>query len=198
MTLQEEQVWVEKAQANPQHFEVLYKAFLEEIYRFVYYKTSAREVAEDLTSQIFMQALEHIKQFRYQSGARFSSWLYTIARNMIVDHYRKQRPVAALDDTEPLAVAVPATAGQNVDQQFQEQRVQTLLQQLPSADQEILRLRLWQEKEYGEISEIMQLNQIAVRARYSRALKKFSKLYRQYYDPVPGQTGHSDQTVVAV
>lgn len=180
MTLSEERFLVEQAQADPQQFDLIYRQFVDEIYRFIYYKTNAKETAEDLTAQVFMQALEHLATFRYQVGARFSSWLYRIAHNQVVDHYRRQRPTTSLEEIEPLPQA--ETTSSTVDSHLQQQHIQALLQQLPKLDQEILHLRLWQDKSYSEIAAILQSNTVAVRARYSRALKKFKQLYSAHYE----------------
>ena len=179
MTRREEQILVEKAQVDPTQFDTLYRAFIDEIYRFIYYKTSSQATAEDLTAQVFMHALEHISRFRYKPGARFSSWLYTIARNQVIDYYRKARPTAALEEVEP--IGIPETSSTTVDQQFQQEQIQQLLQQLPKLDQEVLKLRLWQDKPYHEIAQIVRLNAVTVRARFSRALKKFKQLYTDRY-----------------
>lgn len=179
MTRGEEQVLVEQAQANPQRFDALYRAYIEEIYRFVFYKTSAKETAEDITAQVFMQALEHLASFHYTPGARFSSWLYMIARNQVIDYYRKQHDTTDIDAIEP--IATPETASQTVDQHLQQDRVRSIINQLPTTDQEIVQLRLWQDKSYHEIAQILHSNSIAVRARYSRAVKKFTQLYTHTY-----------------
>lgn len=179
MTRHEEKHWVTEAQKDPYHFSVLYQEYIDEIYRFIYYKTSAKEVAEDLTSQVFMHALEHLNQFQYRPGARFSSWLYTIARHQVIDYYRKNHPTVNLEDVDP--VAASETASVHVDQQLHKQRVHDILQQLPPSDKEVLQLRLWQEKSYSEIAQIIGANAVAVRARYSRAIKKFTKLYTERY-----------------
>ncbi len=179
MTRTEEQALVSAAQADSQQFEALYQAFVNEVYRFIYYKVNIKEVAEDLTSQVFMQVLEHISNFRYQTGARFSSWLYQIARNAVIDYYRKDREAVNLEDVE-LPDAQPAVH-MFIDQDYQHQRVKQVLQQLSVADQEILTLRLWQDKAYTEIAQIMQCNSVTARARYSRALKKFKQLYTTLY-----------------
>ncbi|MBI2416121.1 MAG: sigma-70 family RNA polymerase sigma factor [Candidatus Kerfeldbacteria bacterium] len=179
MTRQEEKFLVAKAQSDPKQFEVLYRTFIDEIYRFIFYKTSQKEVAEDLTAQVFMHALEHLADFQYQPGARFTSWLYAIARNQVIDHYRKYRPVSALEDVAEISIVETASA--TVDQQLHQQQVQSILKLLSSTDQEILKLRLWQEKSYSDIAAIVQLNVVTVRARYSRALKKFTKFYTKRY-----------------
>lgn len=182
MTRAEECVLVEQAQTDPRKFDALYLAYIDEIYRFVYYKTSVKETAEDITSQVFMQALEHMGQFRYTAGARFSSWLYAIARNKVIDHYRKQHDTVNLEETEPLPAQDTTTT--DVDRHIQQEQIQSVLQELSPVDQELLQLRLWQDQSYTEIAQAVQSNVIAVRARYSRALKKFNRSYTQRY----GQT----------
>ncbi len=179
MTRNEERFLVEQAQADPRKFDALYRAYIDAIYRFVFYKTSQKETAEDITAQVFMQALERLSQFRYQPGARFSSWLYTIAHHQIVDYYRKRRDTVDLEQAEPIPSAETAT--DSVDSHLQQDRVRSIVQQLPSADQEVLQLRLWEDKSYHEIAQILHSNMVAIRARYSRALKKFNTLYTKRY-----------------
>jgi RNA polymerase sigma-70 factor (ECF subfamily) len=182
MTRAEERVLVEQAQTDPRKFDAVYLAFIDEIYRFVYYKTSVKETAEDITAQVFMHALEQVGKFQYKPGARFSSWLYAIARNQVIDHYRKHRETVDLEATEPLPA--PETSTTQVDQHIQQDRVRAVLQTLPPDDQTILQLRLWQDQSYSEIAQTLDSNSVAMRARYSRALKKFNLAYTKHY----GQT----------
>lgn len=179
MTRSEERVLVEQAQADPRKFDALYLAFIDDIYRFVYYKTSIKETAEDITSLVFMQALEHINQFRYTPGAKFSSWLYVIARHKIIDYYRKHHEMVDLDDVEPLNA--PDNTVSQVDEHITQDRIRSVLCGLPAADQEVLQLRLWQDRSYSEMADILNSNVVAIRARYSRALKKFNKAYTERY-----------------
>ena len=179
MTRGEEKFLVEQAQKNPLQFDALYRIFVDEIYRFIFFKTSSKEVAEDLTSQVFMQALEHISTFRYRLGARFSSWLYSIARNQVIDYYRKQHQTVPLEAAEPLAQV--ETASRSTDRAIEQEQIQAVIKELSPADQEILTLHLWQDKTYAEISRITASNAVAVRARFSRAVKKFKMQYNKYY-----------------
>ena len=79
---------VAAAQANPHAFTCLYERYLERIYRFCYNRLGERQAAEDATSEVFLQALAHLPAYR--SGT-FAAWLYTIARNVVIAHYRRQR-----------------------------------------------------------------------------------------------------------
>ena len=74
----------------------LYDRYLEKIYRFVFFKVGHREEAEDLTQQVFTSAWENIQGFREQ-GLPISSWLYKIARNSIIDHYRTKKTHTPLE-----------------------------------------------------------------------------------------------------
>ena len=79
------------------HFTLLYERYLEKVYRFIYFKTYHRQTAEDLTSLTFMKALEKVGSYDAGKG-RFSSWLYRIAQNTVIDHYRTAKLAANIDD----------------------------------------------------------------------------------------------------
>ena len=74
---------------NLNEFGKLYDKYIKKIYNFIYYKTHHKETAEDLTSQTFIKALDNIKTFSESKGS-FASWLYRIARNNVIDYYRKK------------------------------------------------------------------------------------------------------------
>ncbi|MDZ4346963.1 MAG: sigma-70 family RNA polymerase sigma factor, partial [Candidatus Binatia bacterium] len=87
-----EQNLVEDARrGDPEAFGVLYDYYLPRIYRFVLFKVSSKEHAEDITQYAFLKAWENIRTYRPQ-GHAFGSWLYRIARNAVIDHYRKRGP----------------------------------------------------------------------------------------------------------
>ena len=94
-------------------FARLYEAHFDRIYRYVYLKIGDREEAEDMTQQVFLSALRSITSFKYQ-GTPFTAWLFRIAHNQIVDHFRKKtrRPVTLeIDETVPSGGAGPETRG---------------------------------------------------------------------------------------
>jgi len=82
---------------NAQDFGILYDAYVKKIYNFVYFRTHHKETSEDLTSQVFFKALEKIRQFNIERGS-FSSWIYRIARNAIIDQYRMKKDDAIFED----------------------------------------------------------------------------------------------------
>ena len=91
-------------------FGKLYDHYQPMIYRFVLIKVGRREEAEDITHQVFLQAWQNIRTYRHR-GHPFGSWLYRIARNQVIDHYRSRKddvPLEADGRSEMLCAAKPA------------------------------------------------------------------------------------------
>ena len=81
-------------------FGELYDHYQPKIYRFVVIKVARREEAEDLTHQAFLNAWQNISVYR-NVGFPFGSWLYHIARNLVIDHYRSKRDHLDLEEIDP-------------------------------------------------------------------------------------------------
>ncbi len=90
-----------RAPATEEHFEDLYREELPKVYNFFRYRVGDGPVAEDLTADTFEKAWRKRNRYRYDL-ASFSTWLFTIARRVAIDHYRRQRPVTPLDSVSEL------------------------------------------------------------------------------------------------
>src|SRR5947209_18862933 len=90
---------VERASQHDQPaFAELYNTYVDKIYKYVFYKVGNASDAEDLCEQVFLKAWEAIGRYRW-CGYPFSSWLYKLAHNLVVDHYRGRREALPLDST---------------------------------------------------------------------------------------------------
>ena len=86
MPLSDEATLVRQAKTgDSDSFGTLYDAYLERIYRFVYFRVEDQQTAEDITSQVFLKAWENLGRFQI-GGTPFLAWLYTIAHNAVIDH----------------------------------------------------------------------------------------------------------------
>ncbi|MBX3070774.1 MAG: sigma-70 family RNA polymerase sigma factor [Thermomicrobiales bacterium] len=94
-------VLVARAQADPRAFGALYGRYVDRVYQYCFRRLGTRESAEDATSQVFLQALAALPRYRGDRGS-FRSWLFTIAHNIVVDHYRAARPGHDQDELELL------------------------------------------------------------------------------------------------
>lgn len=149
-------------------FTQLYEAYATRIYQYHYYRTFHKETAEDLTSQTFMRALERLRSYDEQKGT-FSAWVYRIARNLLIDHVRATRPNVDAEDAWNM-LRDPHSSSIALEQQDLLRRIETSLHLLRPEQREILILRLWDERSYQEIANILQKSEAACKMSVSRAL----------------------------
>ncbi len=173
MDSQEQAALVAATQAgNTQAFGRLYDAYSKPLYRFIYYKTHHRETAEDLLSQLFTQALQKIQGFNPEKGI-FSGWLYQIARNLIIDHYRKARPVIHIDDA--FDISDGTNLARDTEARFALEKVEVYLKQLTSEQRDIIIMRIWQHMSYAEIAAALGKSEASAKMAFSRAITKLRK-----------------------
>lgn len=150
-------------------FGILYDKYVKKIYNFIYYKTYHKETAEDITSIVFTKALENIKNFDIEKGF-FSAWLYKIARNSLIDHYRKYRNESNIDDI--LDLSSPHDLKKEVERSLGLGKIEAYLKNLSSIQRDIIRLRIWEDMSYKEISQILDKTEDSCKMAFSRAIKK--------------------------
>lgn len=157
-------------------FGLLYDEYQPAIYRFIYLKVSNREEAEDLTHHVFLSAWQHIGTFEEQ-GIPFSSWLYRIARNRVIDYYRTNKHTQELDAfPEEVFADLSHDTHESLHKKDLLQRVHTSLTKLPQDQHDIILFRYVQELSYDEIARIMKKNPATVRVLQHRAVAKLKKI----------------------
>lgn len=147
----------------------LYDLYIKKIYDFIYYKTMHKQIAEDLTSQAFFKALNNIKKFDENKGT-FSSWLYQIARNTVIDHYRTKKTEANVEDVWDLSSNDNIERDVDVSQKLEQ--VQEYLSKLKTDQREIVVMRLWDNLSYQEIAEITGKTVASCKMTFSRTMTK--------------------------
>lgn len=157
---------LECQKGNMKSFGALYDEYIRRIYNFVYYKTHHKETAEDLTGQTFYKALKNIGQC--DPARSFSSWLYRIARNTVIDYYRSKRPLVDIEDVWDLADDRDFIS--DLDAKLQIEKVKGYLTNLPSPQRDIIIMRVWLEMPYKEIAEIIGKTEENCRVTFSRAV----------------------------
>lgn len=150
-------------------FGILYDGYIGKIYRFIYYKTFVKETAEDITSDVFHKAFERIHSFNSTKGT-FSAWLYRIARNAVIDHYRTQKKNIPIDDVFDLASENRTVEEHDAISTLA--KVEEYMKTLPARQREIITLRLWEELSYREIADIIGGTEDSVKMAFSRAIRE--------------------------
>ncbi len=160
---------IERCQGgDTEAFGLLYDHHVRTIYNFIYYKTHHKETAEDITSQTFFKALTHIDSV--DTTRSFLSWLYKIAHNSVLDHYRTKRHTEDIDDVYDLSTEED-TVGM-IDDREEAAKVKKYLEKLTPLERDIIIMRVWQELSYKEIAEIVGKTEASCKMMYSRSLKK--------------------------
>jgi len=149
-------------------FGLIYDAYIEKIYKFIYYKTSHKETAEDLTSITFTKAFDKIKSF--DDSSNFSSWIYTIARNTVIDHYRTHKE--SIDIKDAWDIPDGSDIERDVDTKRKIDQVKGYLTGLTKEQQEIVIMRVWNELSYKEIAEVLGKSEASCKMTFSRAVAK--------------------------
>ncbi len=154
-------------------FAELYDLYVKAIYAFLISRVSHRSVAEDLTSDVFMKAFEAMPRFDSRK-ASFKTWVYQIARNRLIDHYRTQKPSDAIEQ----AATVPAASDVvgDLETTLHREHIQKLLEQLPDESRELVTMRVWDDLSYKEIADITGKPEANLKVQFSRALQKLKTI----------------------
>lgn len=156
-------------------FGEIYDKFVVPIYRYIYYRVSKSE-AEDLTETVFLRAWEKCKSYRKQKGNSFSSWIFRIAHNAVVDHYRanSKNEIVELTENIPLEKA-GADPVRSLENKFEQAELILALRKLPELQQQVVILKFVNEMENEEIAEIVEKSVGAVRVIQFRALNRLKE-----------------------
>lgn len=150
-------------------FALIYDAYIKKIYDFIYYKTLHKETAEDLTSITFMKVLDRIQSFDASRGT-FNAWIYRIARNTVIDHYRTTKDVTDTDDVWGLSSRDDIERDAELRESLES--VERYLAELKPQHREIIIMRVWDQLTYEEIAEITGLTEANCKMTFSRAIRR--------------------------
>lgn len=159
---------------DPESFAKLYDTYVEQIYRFVYFKVSSHEEAEDITSEVFLKAWHYIQERKEIKS--FRGLLYRIARNCVIDMYRLKysKPESPLN--EDIDIGDNNKWYEELTGKIDTQKIIQALKKLKQEYREVITLRYVDELEVDEIAEIVDKGTIAVRVTLHRALKKLKDI----------------------
>jgi RNA polymerase sigma-70 factor (ECF subfamily) len=151
----------------------LYEENFDRIYRYIVLKIGDRTEAEDMTQQVFLNAIQSISSYNWK-GMPFSSWLYRIAHNQVVDHLRKKsrRITVPLDESIPATRDDPERA---VEQKIAIEEIIVAARGLTLAQQEVISLRFAGELSVAEVARTMGRSEGAVKALQHSAIAALRK-----------------------
>ena len=162
-TTDDDRPLIEAAQADPARFVELYDRYVDRVYAFVSRRTHDRAAAEDITSEVFEQALTHLRRFEWR-GVPFAAWLLRIAANAIADRgKRAARERDLADGDEPRDVRFA-----DVEQRA---RLFRLVDRLPADQRRVIVMRFAEEQTIREIAQALGRSEGAVKQLQFRGLQ---------------------------
>jgi RNA polymerase sigma-70 factor (ECF subfamily) len=166
---------VERAQHGDRlALEELYLLHFDRIYSYLHMSVGNRHDAEDLTTQTFVKMLESIVRFRWQA-APFSAWLFRIAHNLAMDHFRAHRRWQPEEDIpEPPGSAEPSAESEAM-QSIGRQSMLRLIENLSPEQQQVLTLKFVFNFSNGEVATILGKTEGAIKSLQHRALVSLQK-----------------------
>jgi RNA polymerase sigma-70 factor (ECF subfamily) len=166
---------VERAQEGDREaLEELYLLHFDRIYSYLHMSVGNRHDAEDLTTQTFLKMLESIKRFRWQS-APFSAWLFRIAHNLAMDHFRATRRWQPEEEVpEPAGEAEPS-AEMAAMQSIGRQSMLDLIEGLSQEQRQVLTLKFVFNLPNAEVATVLGKTEGAIKSLQHRALVSLQK-----------------------
>ncbi|MDE2022126.1 MAG: sigma-70 family RNA polymerase sigma factor [Patescibacteria group bacterium] len=160
---------VEQAKQDPQSFEELYRKYADKVFNYFWYRTGHdKMLSEDLMQDTFVRAFKHLKQFKVR-GYSYLTYLLTIARHILIDHYRKPTSVP-IEDAED----VPFEITQDIDKKSDGEALWHAIQTLPSSNRDVLLMHYQQDMPVKSIAQVTGASENAVKLNLSRTRKKLA------------------------
>jgi RNA polymerase sigma-70 factor (ECF subfamily) len=164
-----EQALIVRAQCDPQAFGELYERYVDQIYAYLYYRTSSTWEAQDLTERVFLRAMEHLPKYSFR-GAPFSAWLYRIAHNLVANWHRdaRRRKIVSLEDA--LERSSSHDPEEDAVRAEEYATVREAVRRLSQERQNLLVLKMVNELSNREIAQILDKTEGAVKALFHRTM----------------------------
>jgi len=168
---------------DPRGMEAIYERYFDRVYRLAYSKLRTAQDAEDVTSAVFLKLCKSLDSFRGE--AKFSTWIYTVANNAVMDSIRRRRPSVSLDadlrvdggDSVPREIEddAPGPEDHVADADFA-RYVYSKLDALPPGQRSVIELRYFMELSYQQIADQLGVELGTVKSRLNRAIAALRSL----------------------
>jgi len=166
----QERLLVEAAQADPARFADLYEIHFERVYAYVAKRLRNRDLAEDLTADIFQKALANLPRFQWR-GAPFATWLFRISANVIADRFKSAAREASVSDDSMIDTGAINLRDSSLEDAERQAQLFQLVRQLPEDQRLVIAMRFAEDKSVREIAERLGRSEGAIKQLQFRGLQ---------------------------
>jgi RNA polymerase sigma-70 factor, ECF subfamily len=156
----------------------IYERYQPSVFTYVFYRVGDQETAEDLTSEVFTRMLTNLP--RYQSrGKPILAWLYTIARNLVIDHYRQNNNTRHVPLEEHIVDSEKSHPVQAAEKNLAHECLRRALKHLTEEQRQVIMLKFIESREISELVDILGKNERAIRSLQHRALVALHRMMKK-------------------
>ena len=161
-------------QGDRQAIGMIYQESYEDIYNYIFYRVSDQQTAEDLSSEVFIRMIRGLPDYR-DRGKPVLAWLYTIARHLVIDHYRSKKSQHVLPLKDQLLEDHRPGPGKRIQQEQDGKCFRRALYTLTDDQQDVIIHRFIEQRSTAETAALLQKSTRAVRSLQHRALRSLEK-----------------------
>ena len=166
---------VEAAKKDPKQFEALYKKYYEQIFRYIHQRMDDKEMAFDITSQVFLKAMINLPKYKYK-GVPFSSWLYRIAMSEVYQSFKDKKSTRTVNvDTSNVEDIIDEVEQDNTGEM--RQALIEVIGDLPEIELQIIEMRYFEKRSYREIGDILGMTENNAKVKAYRIVEKLKKSF---------------------
>ena len=174
MVFNSEVALVNQAKKNRDAFAVLYDRYFNRVYSFVASRVNSQDTAEDLSSEIWLKILDNLGKFTPKKDYHVPAWIFRIARNHLIDHYRTRKSTISEETLEYLSGNTPSIDNE-IDVGLEIKRIRAIMDNLPPAESEVVSMKYLSELRNKEIAAILEIKERTVSSHLSRGLRRIRK-----------------------
>lgn len=152
----------------------IYEAYYLRIYRFIFYRVSHKETAEDLTEDVFIKAFAGLKNLSQLEA--FEGWLFQIARNLVIDYYRKKKQLVPLDSIEN-TLEYDTNVVDIINLKIEQSILIKIIKELNDEQQTVIKLKFLEDLDNSTIAKLLNKTEGSIRVIQHRAISKLKEIF---------------------
>lgn len=168
---------VKVQEGNLDKLGILFERYKTPLFGYFYRTTWDKDVSEDLVQTVFFRIIKY--KHNFSGTGKFTTWMYSIAHNVFIDHYKKKSRVNNIDDFDIYENKDSFNTQDNVERNESIKLLNKALLKMPEDKKEVLILSKYQKLKYQEIAEILGCTEGTVKAKVFRALKELKDIYEK-------------------
>jgi RNA polymerase sigma-70 factor (ECF subfamily) len=164
---------IKQAKKDRAKFEILYNNYHEQIFRYIYQRVDNKELAFDITQQVFLKAMVNIDKYEFK-GVPFGSWLYRIATNELLSAIKRNSSIRTVNIDSTGLKEMAEDTDENIWEAYQPQLIEAI-GKLPEQDLQLVEMRFFQKMPFKQIAEILDTSEPNAKMRLYRILERMKK-----------------------